>query len=83
MNSDGLMTAIRRILQSISGKYSDLYPQLETILQQPILEALNDPRATAIDEALSCLAELLFNQPQISTQMWNYFQLLVNSLMSD
>ena len=36
------MTAIRRILQSISGKYPDLYPQLEAVLEQPILTTLND-----------------------------------------
>ena len=26
LTADGLMTAIRRVLESISGKYKDLYP---------------------------------------------------------
>lgn len=29
LTAEGLMTAIRRILRSISGKYSQLYPQME------------------------------------------------------
>ena len=29
LTADGLMTAIRRILQSISGRYVELYPKLE------------------------------------------------------
>jgi len=57
------MTAIRRVLQSISGQNFNFYPQLEQILQTPILEALNDPYKAATEEALTCLAELLYNQP--------------------
>jgi hypothetical protein len=33
LTADGLITAIRRILTSISGKYPQLYPQLEEILE--------------------------------------------------
>lgn len=73
LTAEGLLTAIRRILQSISGKYIELYPKLEEILYQPILEALNDPRGTSVEEALSCLAELLYHQNQISNNMWAYF----------
>jgi hypothetical protein len=29
LTADGLMTAIRRVLNSISGKFPDLYPHLE------------------------------------------------------
>lgn len=66
LTADGLMTAIRRILQSISGKYAELYPKLEQILHQPIVMALNDEKGNSIEEALSCLTELLYHQPQIS-----------------
>jgi hypothetical protein len=33
----GLMTAIRRIMESISGMCSELYPQIEGIICAPIL----------------------------------------------
>ena len=33
LTADGLMSAIRKVLMSISGKYPELYPQLEEILE--------------------------------------------------
>ena len=33
LNSDSLMTAIRRVLNSISGKFPEIYPRLEAILE--------------------------------------------------
>jgi hypothetical protein len=42
LTADGLMTAIRRVLKSISGKYPELYPQLEMILEQPLLVTLSE-----------------------------------------
>lgn len=33
LNSDSLMTAIRRVLNSISGKLPEVYPNLEKILE--------------------------------------------------
>lgn len=36
LTSEGLMTAIRRILQSISGKFPEMYSQLEGVLEWPI-----------------------------------------------
>jgi hypothetical protein len=46
LTADGLMTAIRRILGSISGNkaLTNAYPQLELILEKPIQKALEDPR---------------------------------------
>lgn len=61
LTADGLITAIRRILKSISGMNLPLYPQLEEILEQPIIATLTDPQATSVDEGLSCLSELLYN----------------------
>lgn len=83
MTADGLMTAIRRILQSITGRYQELYPKLEVILQQPILVALNDPRGTSVEEAISCLSEILYNQSTVSQCMWGFFSLLSQSLLQD
>ena len=33
LTCDGLIRAIRRVLNSISGKYNELYPKLEEILE--------------------------------------------------
>lgn len=55
------MTAIRRILQSISGRYPDMYIQLEEVLEQPILVTLNDYGTESTDEGLTCLCELIYN----------------------
>lgn len=75
------MTAIRRILQSISGRYPELYPQLEATLEQPILITLNDVANESTDEGLTCLSELIYNQPESSERMWNFFNHIVQSLM--
>lgn len=63
LSAEGLMTAIRRILGSISGNktLTSSYPQLEVILEKPIQKALEDPRQSCIEEALTCLAELIYN----------------------
>lgn len=55
------MTAIRRILQSIRSKYPEMYPQLEEILEQPILTTLNDFGTESTDEGLTCLCELMYH----------------------
>jgi hypothetical protein len=36
LTADGLITAIRRVLNSISGKFPELYPQLEIILEKSL-----------------------------------------------
>lgn len=33
LTADGLFSAIRKVLNSISGKFPELYPQLEVILE--------------------------------------------------
>ena len=67
------MTAIRRILQSISGKFPEMYPLLEEVLEQPILTTLNDFGTESTDEGLTCLVELMYNQQVASQRMWNFF----------
>lgn len=83
MNADGLITAIRRILKSISGMYPELYPQLEAILEQPIIMALSDPLATSVDEGLSCLSELLYNTQGVSQRMWGIYIMICDSLLTN
>ena len=83
MTAEGLMTAIRRILQSISGRFPEMYPQLEQILEQPILATLNDYGTDSTDEGLTCLCELIYNQQGVSERMWNFFQHISQSLLED
>ena len=73
LTADGLMTAIRRILQSISGRFPQIFPRLEEILSPAIQVAINGPNGTSVEEGLTCLAILLYNQTQISQSMWLYF----------
>lgn len=83
MTADGLMTAIRRVLKSISGKYSDLYPQLEEILEQPLLVTLSEAGCSSVEEGLTCISELLYNQNEVSMRMWNFYQIIVNLILND
>jgi importin-7 len=83
LTAEGLMTAIRRILQSISGRYAEMYPQLEEILETPIITTLNDFCTESTDEGLTCLVELIYNQQGVSQRMWNFFFEIVSSIMTD
>jgi hypothetical protein len=60
-----------------------IYPQLEEILEQPIIATLTDQQATSVDEGLSCLSELLYNQQGVSPRMWNIYLLIADSLLTD
>ena len=42
LTADGLITAIRRVLNSISGKFPELYPQLEMILEESMYLCLSE-----------------------------------------
>jgi hypothetical protein len=64
--ADGLFTAIRRVLNSISGKFPELYPQLEGILEQSIYISLSEIGQDNADEGLTCISELIYNQTSVS-----------------
>ena len=81
--ADGLFCAIRRVLNSISGKFPELYPQLEAILEEAIGVALSDSGQDNADEALTCIAELLYNQQEVSPRMWSVFFHIVNLYIND
>mmetsp|Transcript_10551 Transcript_10551/g.7883 ORF Transcript_10551/g.7883 Transcript_10551/m.7883 type:complete len:192 (+) Transcript_10551:1740-2315(+) len=82
---DGLMQAIRRVLASISGKYKELYPEIEAMLEQSIYLCLSGrpQTSTSVEDAITCLAELVSNQDTISARMWNFFQLIVDLVVND
>lgn len=83
LTANGLITAIRRILKSISGLGLDIYPHLEEILEQPIICTFNDEHAQSVDEGISILSELLYNQQTVSGRMWNIYLLIADSLLTD
>ena len=53
------------------------------MLERPIWTTLNDLFTESTDEGLTCLCELIYNQPAVSQSMWNFFQLIVQSIMED
>ena len=61
LTAEGLMAAIRRILESISVKHPEMYLNLEQTLEQPILVSLKDPSQESTDDGLTCLCELVYN----------------------
>lgn len=83
LTADGLMTAIRRVLKSISGKYKELYPQLEEILEQPLMATLTEHGQSSVEEGIACIAELLYNQDQVSVRMWNFYSIMINLILQD
>jgi hypothetical protein len=83
LTADGLITAIRRVLNSISGKFPELYPQLEVILEQSLYICLSEAGETSTDEGLSCIAELIYNQNAVSPRMWQIYGHIINSYLGD
>jgi hypothetical protein len=83
LTADGLMTAIRRVLNSISGKFPALYPQLEEILEAAIYTTLSEPGHTHADEGLTVIAELIYNQNDVSPRMWGIYQHIITIYIQD
>jgi len=83
LTADGLMTAIRRVLNSITGKFPHLYPQLEEILEQTLYTCFTEAGRSSCDEALSCIAELIYNQDVVSNRMWGLYAHIVDSYITD
>mmetsp|Transcript_18593 Transcript_18593/g.17685 ORF Transcript_18593/g.17685 Transcript_18593/m.17685 type:complete len:268 (+) Transcript_18593:1186-1989(+) len=85
LTCDGLMQAIKRVLNSISGKYKELYPQLEEILEQSLYLCLSGKQQanTTTEDGITCISELLFNQDHVSPRMWNFFQLIIDLIIND
>ena len=77
------MQAIKRVLSSISGKYKELYPQIEEILEQPLMMTLTLNGNSTTEDGLSCISELLYNQDQISNRMWTFYQIIVDLIVND
>ena len=73
LTADGLMSAIRRVLNSISGKFPDLYPQLEGVLDKALYTTLSVEGMSSVDEGLTCIAELIYNQNTVSETMWRFY----------
>ena len=83
LTADGLMTAIRRVLNAVSGKFEELYPQLEEILEEAIYMSLSEAGSSSTDEGLTCIAELLYNQKAVTPRMWGIYGHLINLYVQD
>lgn len=83
LTADGLITAIRRVLNSISGKFPELYPQLEQILENSLHLTLTEECETQTEEGLTCIAELIYNQNQVSPTMWGLFAAIIDSYQKE
>lgn len=84
----GIMTAIRRICQSVSGlqakpAFAQLYAELEEILDEPLRLALHDREEVACEDGILCFSELVYNRKEISPRMWQHFHELVTSILHD
>ena len=60
-----------------------MYPQLEEVLEAPILATLNDFGTESTDEGLTCLCLLIHNQTTVSQRMWSFFQHISTSIQED
>jgi hypothetical protein len=61
LTADGLISAIRRVLDSIQdGNYKQLYPQLEEILDEPLRATFSDNGKMYVEEGISILSHLLY-----------------------
>jgi hypothetical protein len=83
LTADGLMGAIRRVLNSISGKFPALYPQLETVLETALHTTLSPEGMSSVDEGLTCIAELIYNQNAVSGTMWRFYERIVSLYVED
>lgn len=77
------MTAIRRVLNSISGTLPALYPQLEALLEKALYITLTPAGMSSVDEGLTCIAELVYHQEGISDRMWMFYQHIMSVYMDD
>ena len=73
LTADGLMSAIRKILNSINGTLPALYPQLECVLETALYTTLTPEGNSSVDEGLTCIAELVYHQEGISNRMWCFY----------
>jgi hypothetical protein len=77
------MSAIRRVLSSISGKNLEAFPQIEVILEQTLAVTLTEVGSSQVEDGIACIAEILYNQQQISPRMWNFYETIVNVIVQD
>ena len=47
------------------------------------METLTENGSLSIEEGLTCLSELLYNQDQISMRMWNFFVMIIDLIVNN
>lgn len=60
-----------------------MYPHLEEILEKPIEVTFTEAGVASIEDGIDCLAELLYNQDNISPRMWRFYFLIVDLYVND
>lgn len=85
LSADGIVTAIRHVLISIRSvpNKEQMYQQLEAILQECLTITITQPDNMSVEEGLTCISELLYNQPQISDLMWSYYPIMMDSFINN
>jgi hypothetical protein len=83
LTADGLMSAIRKILNSINGTLPALYPEIERVLEDALYTTLTTEGMSSVDEGLTCIAELVYHQKDISQRMWCFYQHIMTSYIDD
>ena len=84
LSAEGLMKAIRRVLESIyiiADSQPQLYPELEQILQESLLLCFTKDGSNSADEALTSLSEIIYNGKKVSELSWNFYLHLINQYL--
>ena len=53
------------------------------MLEKPIELTFTEAGASSIEDGITCLAELLYNQPQISSRMWKFYFTIIELYLND
>lgn len=84
LTADGLISAIRRVFDSIQGaNYKHLYPQLEMILEATLQATFTSNGKMYVEEGLAILTHLLYYQDQVSPRLWNFFLTLMDGAINN
>ena len=83
LTADGLMSAIRKVLNSINGTIPAIYPEIEKVLETALYTTLTPEGMSSVDEGLTCIAELIYHQQSISERMWCFYQHILSLYLED
>ena len=53
------------------------------MLEQPLLATLTENGQSSVEEGITCISQLLYNQDQISMRMWNFYLIIVDLIVNN